>query len=66
MEKFLREQSLRQLRHGGENRFRKSPVMALRLEADGTIKGRPKKQWKEVLECNMIARGLQSLDAQWS
>ena len=30
----------------------------------GKKKGRPKKRWKEVLECDMTARGLQRLDAQ--
>ena len=42
----------------------KSPVKALLLEVDGTKKGRPKMRWKEVLECDMTARGLQRLDAQ--
>ena len=42
----------------------RGPVKALLLEADGTKKGRPKKRWKEVLECDMTARGLQRLDAQ--
>ena len=39
-------------------------VKALLLEVDETKKGRPKKRWKEVLKCDMIARGLQRLDAQ--
>ena len=39
-------------------------VKALHLEADGSKEGRPKKRWKEVLECDMIARGLQRLNAQ--
>ena len=30
----------------------------------GQKKGRPKKRWKEVLECDMTARGLQNLNAQ--
>ena len=41
----------------------RGPVKALLLEVDGTKKG-PKKRWKEVLECDMTARGLQRLDAQ--
>ena len=40
------------------------PVKALFLEVDGIKKGRSKKRWKEVLECDMTARGLQRLDAQ--
>ena len=42
----------------------RGPVKALLLEVDGTKKGRSKKRWKEVLECDMTARGLQRLDAQ--
>ena len=42
----------------------RGPVKALLLEVDGTKKGRQKKRWKEVLECDMTARGLQRLDAQ--
>ena len=42
----------------------RGPVKAQLFEVDGTKKGRPKKRWKEVLECDMTARGLQRLDAQ--
>ena len=42
----------------------RGPVKTLVLEVKGTKKGRPKKRWKEVLECDMTARGLQRLDAQ--
>ena len=35
----------------------RAPVKALHLEVDETKKGRPKKGWKEVLECDMTARG---------
>ena len=42
---------------------KKGSVKALHLEVKRTKK-RPKKRWKEVLECDMIARGLQRLDAQ--
>ena len=42
----------------------RGPVEALLLEVDGTKKGRPKKRWKEVLECDMTTRRLQRLDAQ--
>ena len=42
----------------------RGPVKALLLEVDGTKKGRLKKRWKEVLICDMTARGLQRLDAQ--
>ena len=41
----------------------RGPVKALLLEVDGTKKGRPKKRWKKVLECDITARGLQRLDA---
>ena len=43
----------------------RGPVKALLLEVDGTKKGRPKKRWKEVLECarldaqDQICKGLQ-------
>ena len=36
---------------------KRGPVKALHLEADGTKNEKPKKRWKEVLECDMIARG---------
>ena len=39
-------------------------VKALQLEVDGTKKGRLKKRWKKVLKCDIIARGLQRLNAQ--
>ena len=42
----------------------RGPVKALILKVDGTKKGRLKKRWKEVLECDMTTRGLQRLDAQ--
>ena len=43
---------------------KRGPVKALLFEVDGTKKGRPKKRWKEVPECDMTARGLQRLVAQ--
>ena len=42
----------------------RGPVKALLLEVDGTKKERPKKRWKEVLECDMNVRSLQRLNAQ--
>ena len=42
---------------------KKGSVKALHLEVKRTKK-KTKKRWKEVLECDMIARGLQRLDAQ--
>ena len=42
----------------------RGPVKALLSEVEGTKKERPKKRWKEVLECDMTARCLQRLDAQ--
>ena len=42
----------------------RGPVKALLLEVDGIKKGRPKKRLKEVLKCDVTARGLQRLDAQ--
>ena len=42
---------------------KRGSVKALRLEDERTKK-RSKKRLKEVLECDMIARGLQRLDAQ--
>ena len=42
----------------------RGPVKAPLLEVDGPKKGRPKK--REVLKCDMTARGLQRLDAKRS
>ena len=39
-------------------------VKALLLEVEGTNQRRAKKKWKEMLKCDMIARGLQRLGAQ--
>ena len=64
LEEFLREKRLRWLGHAEEMDEESGPVKALLLEVDGTKKGRPKKRWKKVLECDMTARGLQTLDAQ--
>ena len=64
LEEFLREKRLQWLGHVKRMDEERGPVKALLLEVDGTKKGRPKKRWKEVLECDMTARGLQRLDAQ--
>ena len=64
LEEFLREKRLRWLGHVEKMDEERGPVKALLLEVDGTKKGRLKKRWKEVLECDMTARGLQRLDAQ--
>ena len=64
LEEFLREKRLRWLGHVDRMDEERGPVKTLLLEVDGTKKGRPKKRWKEVLECDMTARGLQRLDAQ--
>ena len=64
LEEFLREKRLQWLGHVERMNEERGPVKALLLEVDGTKKGRPKKRWKEVLECDMTARGLQRLDAQ--
>ena len=64
LEEFLREKRLRWLRHVERMDEERGPVKALLLEVNGTKKGRPKKRWKEVVECDMTARGLQRLDAQ--
>ena len=64
LEEFLREQRLRWLGHVERMDEERGPVKALKLEVDGTKKGRPKKRWKKVVESDMIARGLQRLDAQ--
>ena len=63
LEKFLREKRLRWLGHVERMDEERGPVKALLLEVDGTKKGRPKKRWKKVLECDMTARGLQRLNA---
>ena len=64
LEEFLKEKRLRLLGHVERMDEERGPVKALLLEVEGTKKGRPKKRWKEVLECEMTARGLQRLDAQ--
>ena len=64
LEEFLREKRLRWLRHVERMDEERGPLKALLLEVDGTYKGRSKKRWKEVLECDVTARGLQRLDAQ--
>ena len=64
LEEFLREKKLRWLLgHVERMDEERGPVKALLLKVDGTKKGRPKKRWREVLECGMTARGLQRLDA---
>ena len=63
LDEFLREKRLRWLEHMERMDEERGPVKALLLEVDGTKKGQPKKRWKEVLECDMTARGLQRLDA---
>ena len=55
LEKFLREKRLRWLEHEERMDEERGPVKALLLEVDGTKKIRPKKRWKEVLECDMTA-----------
>ena len=64
LEEFLREKRLRWLGHVERMDEGRGPVKALLLKVDWTKKGRPKKRWREVLECDMTARGLQRLDAQ--
>ena len=63
LEEFLREQRLRWLGHAERRDKERGPVKALPLEVDWTKKGRPRKRWKEVLECDLISIGLQRLDA---
>ena len=64
LEEFLREKRLQWLEQVETMDEERGPVKALLLEVDETKKGRLKKRWKEVLECDMTARGLQRLDAQ--
>ena len=64
LKEFLREKRLRCLGHVEGMDEERGPVKALLLEVNGTKNGRPKKRWKEVLKCDMTARGLQRLDAQ--
>ena len=64
LEEFLRDQKLRWLGHVERMDEERGPVKALKLEVDGTKKGRPKKRWKKVVQSDIIARGLQRLDAQ--
>ena len=64
LEEFLREKRLRWFGHVERMDEKRGPVKALLLEVDGTKKERPKKRWKEVLECDTTARSLHRLDAQ--
>ena len=64
LKEFLREKRLRWLGHVERMDEERGPAKTLLLEVDGTKKGRPKKRWKEVLERDMTARGLQRLEAQ--
>ena len=64
LEEFLREQRLRWLGQVEKKDEERGPVKVLHLEVDRTKKVRPKKRRKEVLECDVIARGLQRLDTQ--
>ena len=42
----------------------RGPVQALDLNVDGSKKGRLKKRWRELVEKDMIDRGLKMMDAQ--
>ena len=64
LEEYLREQRLLWLGHVEKMDEELGPGKALHIEVDGTKKRRPKKRWKEVMECDIIARGLQRLEAQ--
>ena len=63
-EKFLRKQRLRCLGRVERLNEERGLVKELHLKVYWTKKGRPKKKRKEMLKCDMIARGLQRLDAQ--
>ena len=60
LEEFLRKQRLRWLGHVKRMDEETGPIKALHLEVDGTKK--TEKRWREVLECDMIITGLQSLN----
>ena len=62
LEKFLRKHRLRWLGHEERTEEEWGLVKKLHLEADGTKKEGQKRDGK-VLKCDIIARGLQRLEA---
>ena len=64
LEEFLKEQRLQWLRYVERMDEERITIKTLHLQVEGTKKRRPKQRWKEVLKCDMIARGLQRLDEQ--
>ena len=64
IEKFLQEQRLHWLDHVKRMGKERGPVKTLHLTLKGSIKGRPKKRWKEVVEQDVADRGLKRTDAQ--
>ena len=62
LEEFLREKWLRLLGHLERMDGERGPVKYYSKKLMGQIR-KTEKRWKEVLECDMTARGLQRLDA---
>ena len=47
-----------------KNGDEKAPVKAKKFVVEGSKKDQPKKRWKEMIEKDMLERGLKSTDAQ--
>ena len=64
IDEFLREQRLQWLGRVERMDKESGPAKTLHFNLDGTKTHRPKKRWKEVVEQDMTARGLQRINAQ--
>ena len=56
----MRKQGLRWFGHVEKMDDERTPVKAKKSVDDGSKKDRPKKRWKEVVEKDMLARGLRT------
>ena len=60
----MREHRLRWFGHVERMDDEKTPIKAKNFVVEGSKKGKPKKKWKEVVEIDMLVRGLKRTDAQ--
>ena len=59
---FSKKKSVAMAGEFAENESKKRPSEGTTLGSCWIRKGRPKRRWKEELDCDMITRGLQMLD----
>jgi len=64
IEEHLKEQRLRWLGHVERMDNERGPAKQLQLTLEGSKQGRPKKRWKELVEKDMVDRGLKKTDAK--